>query len=283
VREGDLLVELDTRQERAQLRAAEARRELARANLDRSRSLLEQRIVSQSEFDAADAEFKRAEADAGEIRAAIARKTIRAPFSGTLGIRQINPGQYIAAGGPIVSLQALSPIYVNFAVPQQHVATLRRGTEVRVQADERAPIVGRVTAIDSVVDPATRNVQVQATVDNRAATLKPGMFVQATATVGDSDPVIAIPRSAISYAPYGDSVFVIGDLKNPQGKAYRGVRQRFVKLGPARGDQVAVVSGLRPGEEVVTSGVFKLRNNAAIQINNTVQPSNDAAPDVEDR
>lgn len=284
VSEGDLLVELDTRQERAQLTAAEAKRDLARANRDRSRSLLDERIVSQAEFDAADAEYKSAEADAAEIRAAIARKTIRAPFSGVLGIRQINPGQYVSAGSAIVPLQSLSPIYVNFAVPQQDVAVLKPGTEVRASVETGGrQLTGRVTAIDSVIDPATRNVQIQATFANPDSSLRPGMFVRATVAIGDSRSVIALPGSAINYAPYGDSVFVVARLKDSKGKTYQGVREQFVKVGSARGDQVAVVAGVQAGEEVVTSGVFKLRNNAAIQINNDVQPSNNPAPLVEDR
>lgn len=284
VAQGDVLVELDTRQERAQLTAAEADRDLARANHDRIRSLVDERVISRAEFDRVDAEYKRAEARVGEIRAAIGRKTIRAPFPGVLGIRQVNLGEYLAAGAAIAPLQALTPVYVNFSVPQQSVAVLKRGTEVRVTIDASdRESVGRVTAIDAVIDPATRNAQVQATFANSDGRLRPGMFVQAAAAVGDSAPLIPIPASAINYAPFGDSVFVIQTLKSPKGETYRGVQQRFVKVGPARGDQVAVVSGIAAGEEVVTSGVFKLRNNAAVQINNAVQPSNSAAPGVEDR
>jgi membrane fusion protein (multidrug efflux system) len=284
VAQGDILVELDTRQERAQLTAAEADRDLARANHDRIRSLVDERVISRAEFDRVDAEYKRAEARVGEIRAAIGRKTIRAPFAGVLGIRQINLGEYLAAGAAIAPLQALTPVYVNFSVPQQSVAVLKRGTEVRVTLDASdRESVGRVTAIDAVIDPATRNAQIQATFANSDGRLRPGMFVQAAAAVGDSAPLIPIPASAINYAPFGDSVFVIQTLKNSKGETYRGVQQRFVKVGAARGDQVAVVSGIAAGEEVVTSGVFKLRNNAAVQINNAVQPSNSAAPGVEDR
>jgi membrane fusion protein (multidrug efflux system) len=284
VRQGDVLVELDTRQERAQLTAAEADRDLARINHDRIRSLVAERVISQAEFDRADAEHKRAEARVGEIRASIGRKTIRAPFSGVLGIRQINLGEYLAPGAAIASLQALSPVYVNFPVPQQNVALVKRGTDVRVAVEgDPHQGVGRVTAVDAVIDPATRNAQVQATFTNADARLRPGMFVQATVDVGASSSVLAVPASAINHAPYGDSVFVVEKLKDPKGQDYRGVRQRFVSLGSSRGDQVAVLTGLRAGEEVVTSGVFKLRNNAAIQINNAIQPSNSLAPNVEDR
>lgn len=284
VRQGDVLVELDTRQERAQLTAAEADRDLARANHDRIRSLVAERVISQAEFDRADAEYKHAEAQVGEIRASIGRKTIRAPFSGLLGIRQINLGEYLAPGAAIAPLQALSPVYVNFAVPQQDVAVLRRGTDVRAALEAAGyESAGKVTAVDSIVDPATRTAQVQATFANGDTRLRPGMFVQATVDVGASEPVITVPASSISYAPYGDSIFVVDTLKGPNGDAYKGVRQRFVKLGATRGDQVAILSGVRAGEEIVTSGVFKLRNNAAVQVNNAVQVSNSAAPTVEDR
>ncbi len=284
VSEGDVLVELDTRQERAQLTAAEAQRDLARLNLDRVRNLAREHIVAPAEYDRSEAEYKSGDASVGEIRATIARKTIRAPFSGVLGIRQINLGQYLAPGTPVVALQSLNPIYVNFAVPQQQVSVIKRGTSVRVTTDnDPAGTVGKVSAIDSVVDASTRNVQVQATFANRDARLRPGMFVQAMAALGRSDPVIELPASAINYAPYGDSVFVVETSNGPGGKPVHHVQQRFVKLGPSRGDQIAVVSGIKPGEEIVTSGVFKLRNNAAVQINNSVQPSNSPAPPVEDR
>jgi len=284
VKEGEVLVQLDTRQERAQLTAAEAQRDLSHSNLERMRSLTADRIVAQAEFDQAEAANKTAEANTGEIRATIGRKTIRAPFAGVLGLRQVNLGQYLTGGAPIVSLQSMSPIYVNFSVPQQQVARLKVGTPVGVVTeDARARTSGRVTAIDSVVDQGTRNAQVQATFPNADGKLRPGMFVQATAALGTSAAVVTLPASAINYAPFGDSVFVVADLKSPAGATYRGVAQRFVKLGDARGDQIAVLSGVKAGDEVVTSGVFKLRNGAAVQVNNTVQPSNDPAPKVEDR
>jgi membrane fusion protein, multidrug efflux system len=284
VREGEVLAELDTRQERAQLAAIEAQRELARLNYERMKGLLSDRVVSQAEFDRAMAEEKQTTAQVGEIQATIARKTIRAPFSGMLGIRQVNLGQYLGAGHPLVPLQSLDPIYVNFGVPQQDIQRIRVGHRVTVRADDlgSAKLSGRVTAFDSIVDEATRNVQVQATLSNPGGRLRPGMFVQTELSLGSSRTVIALPASAISYAPFGDSVFIVTDLKGENGQRYRGVRQQFVKLGGARGDQIAVISGVTPGDEVVTSGVFKLRNGAAVQINNNVQPSNDRAPHPED-
>jgi membrane fusion protein, multidrug efflux system len=281
---GEVLVRLDTSQERAQLAAAEAQRELAQLNLERSRQLLEKGVVAQAEHDRLAAEAKTADARVGEIRATIQRKTIRAPFGGTLGLRQINLGQYLNGGDPVVPLQSMDPIYVNFSVPQQDVAALKVGAEVRVAAESIAVArpSGRITAINSQVDEATRNVQVQATFQNPRGVLRPGMFVDVQVVLGTSSGVIALPASAISYAPYGNSVFIVDDVKGPKGATYRGVRQQFVKLGPGRGDQVAVVDGIKPGEEVVSSGVFKLRNGAAIVVNNAKRPANDPAPKPED-
>ena len=283
VRAGDVLVRLDTRQEEAQLKAAEAQLGLTELNLQRARGLRSEGIIAQADYDRALAEQEQAAARVGEIRATIARKTIRAPFSGILGIRQVDLGQYLTGGTAIVPLQSLQPIYVNFSVPQQQVGHLRLGAEVRVSAEGMGEqLSGHITAVDSVVDQATRNVQVQATLPNRDGRLRPGMFVHAEVVLGAPEVVIALPASAIAYAPYGDSVFVVGDLKGPKGETYRGVRQQFVKLGGARGDQVAVLSGLEAGQEVVTSGVFKLRNGGAVHVNNQVRPANDPAPKPED-
>ena len=284
VEAGELLVQLDARQEQAQLAAAEARLELARLNLARIRGLREEGINSQTDLDTSVAEQKQAEGVVGEIRATIERKTIHAPFPGILGIRRANLGQYLKSGDPIVQLQSLDPIFVNFDVPQQDLVRVRTGGAVHVTAEGHPSIelTGRITAIDSVVDDSTRNVRVQATLDNPRGRLRPGMFVTARALLDAREQVIALPASAISYAPYGDSVFIVEDLKGPNGQAYRGVRQQFVKTGSARGDQIAVLSGIAPGAEVVTSGVFKLRNGAAVTVNNNTQPSNDPAPKPED-
>lgn len=284
VRSGDVLVQLDTRQERAQLAAAEAQRGLDRINYERAKTLMEGGTISRADYDRALAERDQAEAKVGEIRATIARKTIRAPFSGTLGIRQVNLGQYLSAGNPIVPLQSLNPIYVDFGVPQQAAVSVRVGQKVRVTASELVGLTfdGRVTAIDSVVDEATRNVRVQATLSNPSGKLHPGMFVETELHNGVGQPVVTLPASAISYAPYGDSVFVVTDLKDPSGKTYRGVKQQFVKVDRSRGDQVAIISGVNPGDEVVTSGTFRLRNGDAVNVNNKVQPSNSPAPKPED-
>ena len=285
VRAGDVLVELNTRQERAQLAAVEADRDLAKLNFDRMQGLLNERVISKSEFDRAMTEQKQTEARVGEIRATIERKTIRAPFAGILGIRQVNLGQYLRDGEAVVVLQSLNPIYVRFGVPQQAAEQVRVGRGVRVTVDDAsgAVLAGRVTAHDSVVNEATRNVEVQATFENPDGKLRPGMFVQTEVSTGASQPVVALPASAINYAPFGDSVFIVTDLKSPDGKTYRGVRQQFVKLGGTRGDQVAVVSGVNARDEVVTSGLFKLRTGVAVVVNNKVQPANNPAARPEDR
>jgi len=283
VREGQTLAILDTRQEQAQMAAAEAQRVLARLNFNRMQELLDQKVISKAEYDSATAQSRETEARVGEIRATIERKTIRAPFSGILGIRQVNKGQYLAGGDPLVTLQSLNPIYVNVGVPQQAIGQVRVGRNVRITTESLGHVTfdGRVTAIDSVVDEKTRNIQVQATLANPDGTLRPGMFVQTEMILGANQAVIALPASAISYAPYGDSVFVVSDMKDDKGRTYRGVRQQIVKVGPARGDQIAVLSGIKAGEEVVTSGLFKLRNGAAVQVNNKVKPGNNSAPKPE--
>ena len=179
-------------------------------------------------------------------------------------------------------MQSLRPVYVNFTVPQQEIGLVSVGSGVQVTSDALGqPEVGRIAAFDSVIDEATRNARVQAIFDNRSGKLRPGMFVEAQIARGARTTVIALPVSAISYAPFGDSVFIVEDVKGPNGKSYRGVRQQFVKLGGSRGDQVAVLSGVKPGEEIVTSGVFKLRPGAAVTVNNKIQPGNNPAPKPE--
>src|SRR5436190_2189345 len=285
VQVGDVLVELDTRQERAQLAAAQADWELAKINYERQEKLVAQGVLARTEYDNASAQQKSTEAHVGEIKATIERKMIRAPFSGILGIRQINLGQYLAAGQAIVSLQSVNPIYVNFGVPQQQSPQVRIGGGLRMTSDDLPGIqfAGRVSAVDSVVNEATRNIQVQATLTNPQGRLRPGRLVQVELGVGANRQIIPLPASSINYAPYGDSVYVVTDVQDPKsGKTFRGVRQQFVKVEGSRGDQVAVVSGVNPGEEIVTSGVFKLRNGAPVQVNNKVQPPNNPKPKPED-
>jgi membrane fusion protein, multidrug efflux system len=284
VNAGDVLVRLDTKQERAQLAAAEAQVTWSKLTLGRAKDMTSKGIAAQEVEDRAAADYKQAVARVGEIKATIDRKTIRAPFAGVLGIRQVNRGQYLAGGAPIVTLQSLRPAYVNFSVPQQEIGKLAVGSRVEVTSDALggATESGTIKAFESVIDEATRNVRVQAISDNKSGKLRPGMFVEARLARGGAANVIVVPASAISYAPFGDSVFIVENMKGQDGKSYRGVRQQFVKLGGARGDQVGVLTGVKPGEEVVTSGVFKLRPNAAVIVNNTVQPSNSAKPKPED-
>lgn len=280
---GDVLVRLDTRQEQAQRQAAQAQLDLAKIQRDRLTGLREKGVTSQAEVDQVLAEYAQAEGRVGEIRATIERKTIRAPFAGVLGIRQVNLGQYLTGGAPVVPLQALDPVYVDFSVPQQQVRRLSVGSEVEIEVEEAdaSGVTGQVTAIDSVVDSATRNVMVQASFNNPEAVLKPGMFVDIQIAGANGGEYVTLPASSISYATFGNSVFIVEEMEGPDGGSYKGVRQQFVELGASRGDQVAVLSGVEAGEEVVTSGVFKLRSGAAVLVNNEVQPGNDPTPTPE--
>lgn len=284
IHEGDVLVELDTRQERAQVANLEAQRDLARINYDRAQELVKAGVISRSDYDNAAAQQKATEAQVGDIKAAIARKTIRAPFTGLLGIRQVSLGQYLAAGQAIVALQSLDPIYVNFGVPQQDTGKVTPGHVLRVTSNDLTGVAfpGKVTALDSVINEQTRNIQVQATIGNKGNKLRPGMFVQVEMPLGQPRQVVPLPASAINYAPYGDSVYVVVDMKDPKGNTYRGVRQQVVKIEGSRGDQVAIISGINPGDEIVSSGVFRLRNGAPVLVNNTVKPENSPNPKPED-
>ena len=296
VKKGDLLLKLDTKQEEAQLRAAEARRDLAKVNLSRKADLLEKKATSQAEYDSAAAEARQAEASVEEVRALIDRKTIRAPFDGVLGIRQVNVGQYLNAGVPIVPLESCDPIYVDFNLPQQHLAQVTLHKKVRLSAPgvSAEEFEGEITAINSRVDEATRNVQIEATVRNPAKKLRGGMFANVEFLLPEQPGVLAIPASSINYAPYGDSIFIIKDGKSADGKPQKQAVQQFVKLGASRGDQVTVLSGLKEGDEVISSGVFKLRSNEPVEpkggepkpqpvnINNEIQPGNEQNPNPPD-
>lgn len=272
VGKGDLLVRQDTSSEEAQLPGAVAQAEQARTALARGAEMLASRIISQADYDTAVAAHEQAVAQANAIRAAIRKKTIRAPFGGRLGIRQVNLGQMLREGDPIVSLQSLDPIYVNFGLPQQQVPRLRAGMPVRVTCDAvpGLSIEGRITTVNPLVDADTRNIQLQATVANREEKLRPGMFVNAAVVLPARDKVLAIPATAVLYAPFGDSVFVVA--VDNAAKGGNVLRQRFVRLGGKRGDFVAVASGLAEGETVVSTGVFKLRNGQAVVVDNRLAP-----------
>ena len=281
---GQLLVQLDTRQEEAQLRTAKAKLDLARQNLDRAKDLGQKRVIAQSAYDETKSVYDAAVASVDETQAMIDRKTIRAPFAGDLGIRQINAGQYLKSGDSIVQLESLDPIYANFALPQQNLGTLRVGEPVLMQADGLPGKVfsGSITAINSMVDTSTRNIQIQATFPNPGHILRSGMFAGIQVQLPESENVIMIPATSIQYAPYGDSVFVIEPMKDPQGKEYMGVREQTVTLGKTKGDQITVLQGLKPGDEIATSGIFKLRQGGAVKVSNAIQPGNDPAPKPRD-
>jgi membrane fusion protein (multidrug efflux system) len=275
VKAGDLLVQQDTSVESAQLRAAEAEVALAKINFKRSKELVAAKTISQSDFDNADARFKQAVAQADNIRATIGKKTIRAPFAGRLGIRQVNLGQTLNEGDEIVSLQSLDPIYVNFLLPQQRLAQVHSGLAIRLTTDAfpGQMITGKITAINPQVDAETRNIRIQATVANPEERLRPGMYVNVSVVLPDRIEVLTIPATSVLYAPYGDSVFVVDKKKNDKNQPSGLVlNQKFVRLGEKRGDYVSVVYGLKQGETVVSTGVFKLRNGQAVVIDNTLSP-----------
>jgi membrane fusion protein (multidrug efflux system) len=274
-KKGDVLLRLDTSSEQAQLRTAEADLDLARADLERSRGLATRKVISKAELDSAESKFKQKEGSVDNMRAMIAKKEVRAPFDGQLGIRQVNVGQMINAGQLVVSLQALDPLFVDFAVPQQNLPNLVQGLEARVRTDALGDRVfaGKVTAINSAVDTATRNVSVQVTLDNQDHALKPGMFAKIEIILPTKQKTLVIPGTAVSYAPYGDSVYVIEKKKDEKtGKESQTIRQAFVRVGEARGDFVSITAGIKAGDTVVGTGVFKLRNGMAVTINNDLAP-----------
>lgn len=280
VKAGDLLVELDTTVEVAQLEAAEAASDLARVSIDRMQELFKSEAVSKAEFDVASASFKQAVAQVTALKAQIAKKQVRAPFDGRVGIRLVNLGQFVARGAPLMPLQKPDPIYINFNVPQRQLPALQLGQKISIKVDayENEPFEATVTAINSEVDSSTRNVSVQGTVANPKEVLRAGMFVKVEVQMPQAETQVVVPATAISYASYGNSVFVVENIKGPDGKEFLGVRQQSVKLGSTRGDLVVVVEGIKAGEQVVTSGVFKLRHQLPVQINNTGQPIASANP-----
>lgn len=282
VSQGDLLVQLDTTTEAAQLRALEAQVEWAQTNLARYRNLRAEDTVSQAEFDQAETDLKLKQANADALRATIAKKVIRAPFAGKLGIRQINLGEYVDVGKPIVSLQSLAPVYADFSLPQQELARLTTGLPVRVTTDTYPDqeFAGTLTAINPDLDAVTRSVRLQATCANERERLRPGMFARVQILLPNERQALFIPVTAVLSAPYGDSVYVVESNTNNAGGLV--VRQRFVQLGAAQGDFVIVLNGLQPEERVVTSGVFKLRNGMVVEENNDLAPAPKSHPDPAD-
>ncbi len=280
-KKGDVLMRLDTSSEEALLRSSEAEAELARTDLERTRGLASQKVISKAELDAAESKFRRLTAIVDQMRSNIRKKTIVAPFDGEIGIRQVNVGQMINAGQQVVPLTSLDPVYVDFALPQQYLGKLFSGLEVRVTTDALPGHVfpGKLTAVNSMVDTATRNVSVQATLENPDHLLRPGMFAKAEVVLPEKSPALVIPGSAVSYAPFGDSVFIIEKKKDEKtGKETEVIRQQFVRIGETRGDFVSVTEGLKAGEAVVSTGVFKLRNGMAVTINNDLAPKPQVNP-----
>jgi len=280
VKKGDLLVQLSSDQERAQLAAAQARRDLATLDAARKRDLVALKAAPLSDRDTTEAELRKAEAACAEAAALLARKRITAPFDGVMGIRQVSLGQFLNPGAPIATMHSLDPIQVQFTLPQQQIAAAMPGHSVHVIVDELSgnPRAGTILALDSQLDQATRAITVEATLPNADHALRPGMFVNVELPLSKEAEVLVVPASSVSYAPYGDAVYVVKETPDETGKPTKTVVQKFVKLGQNRGDQVRVLSGLDVGDEVVTSGVFKLRPGAPVQINNNVTPSNEAAP-----
>jgi membrane fusion protein (multidrug efflux system) len=277
VAKGDLLVRLDTSSEEAQLRAATAAAELAKLNAERLRKLRESNVVSQSEVDTAEATLKQNQANADAIQAVIDKKTIRAPFAGRLGIRLVNLGESLDARRAIVSLQSLEPVYGDFSLPQQTLSVLATGLVVQVSSDAYPgqKFAGFVTAINPDLDAVTRSVTLQATFANTNQLLRPGMFARMEVVLPGTQTVLAVPATAILSAPFGDSVYLI----EPQaGSTNLVVRQQFVRTGRPLGDFVSVLSGLKPGDTVASSGLFKLRNGAGVVINNDIVPKSSTTP-----
>lgn len=282
VEEGQVLVQLDDAPDRARLQGLQAQAEYARIKLERDQDLLRKHDISQSQYDEDKAALENAVAAVDNQQALIAQKAVKAPFAGRLGIRLVDLGQYIEAGNPLVTLQALNPIYVNFALPQERLAHLAPGLPVEVTVDAYPGKVfkGKVTTISPKVDESTRNIRIQATLDNPQELLRPGMFVAVSVILPERQNVVTLPNTAIMYNPYGDTVFVIEESKGGNGESRLTARSVVVFTGETRGDQVAITKGLKAGDRVVTSGQLKLRNGVPVKINNSITPSDNPAPNL---
>ena len=279
VAKGDLLVKLDTSSEEAQFRALEAQADLARIDTERIRKLRADNLVSAAELDTAEATLKQAQANADNVRATIAKKNIRAPFAGRLGIRQINLGEYVEAGKTtIVSLQALDNVYAEFSLPQQELARIKTGLRVRLTSDTYPgqPFEGELTSLNPNLDAATRAIHLQATLANKEHLLRPGMFIGVEVLLPDGKDALIIPTTSVLSAPYGDSVYIIESSTNAAGGLV--ARQQFIRTGRSRGDFVSVEAGLKAGDKVASSGLFKLRNGARVVENNELTPKPEKTP-----
>jgi membrane fusion protein (multidrug efflux system) len=283
VRTGDLLLELDSTAEQANLRAAEAEAELARTVFDRTKSLRTTNAVPQSELDSAAAQLRKAQAAVEQWRAEIAKKQLHAPFDGRLGIREANVGQFVNNGDKIVPLQSLDPMFVDFLLPQQLLPAVAAGQRIVLRTDA-APgreFGGVLTAVNSEIDPVTRNIRLQGTLDNPDGALRPGMFARVEVFQGGADRVLRIPLTAVFRASYGDSVFVVVEKTGKDGAKEMVAEQRFIRTGRAVGDFIAVVDGLSEGDTVVSAGAFKLRNGSSVRVDNSLAPQPSTSPKPE--
>ena len=270
VKQGQILVELDARVERAQLASTRARREFAGTQEARSQNLYKSGSIAQATVDSDVAQLRSLAADESSLQAQIDRKIIRAPFSGKLGIRQVNIGQYLAPGTTVGVLESADADYVDFTLPQENLPLLHAGMVVRATPDGAAqtPVEGQISAVDPTIDPQTRSVKIRARFTDSETQFRPGMFLRVAVVLPEKKKVVAIPLTAIVHASYGDSVFIVTDKPDPEGKPRKTAEQKFVKLGDQRGDFVAVTEGVNAGEEVVTAGAFKLRNGLPLKIDN---------------
>ncbi len=281
VRQGQPLVQLNADSDLAQLRSLEASAELASTVYERDKKQLAVQAVSQAQVDADAADLKVKRALAAQQAALVEKKSIRAPFSGRLGISPVNPGQYLNAGDKIVTLQALESLYVDFYLPQQELARIAKGQRVTLTTDSYPgrSFTGRITAVNPKVEPDTRNFQVEVTIANPRRELLPGMYASVEVIAGTPQRYLTLPQTAVTFNPYGETVYVVQETgKGPDGRPVLTVRQAFVTTGPTRGDQIAILSGISEGETIVTSGQLKLRSGSRVIINNRIQPSNEAAP-----
>jgi membrane fusion protein (multidrug efflux system) len=294
VKKGDVLVVLDSRVERAQLSSAQVRRDLALTTVKRARTLGAAGAESQAQLDADENALSQATAELEVLRAQIARKTIRAPFAGRLGIRAVNLGQYLDPGTSITTLEAVGGAYVDFELPQRYQPDVAVGLPVRVEAEGMPELAakGTITAISPTVDPTTRTLELRAEVEHDEGKLQPGMFVRVEVVLPEERRVVAVPLTAVVYAPYGDSVFVVEDpaeapdlpaSQGPSGEPVLNARQQFVRLGERRGDFGAVLDGVQPGQVLVSAGAFKLRNNSPVFVNDELAPKPELDPNPRNR
>lgn len=278
---GQVLVQLNADVDVGLLRSLEAAAELARTIYERDKAQFAIQAVSQATLDADAADLKSKEAQVAQQAAVVDKKTIRAMFDGRLGINAVNLGQYVNPGDKIVTLQSLDPIYADFSLPQQQLSRVKLGQTVTVTTDAYpgASFVGRISAVSPKVDPETRNVQIEATIANARHELLPGMYASVTVESGAVQHYLTLPQTAVTFNPYGESVYVLEEGgKGADGKPVLTAKQTFVSIGETRGDQVAIVKGIKAGDLVATSGQLKLKNGSPVIVNNSVQPSNDTAP-----